>query len=238
MNTIIINEKDMDTMKYDGCQAEFMFDDFNMIINCRDEGRVKVEVRTDHDNKVMLFRADREIWYGIKYDLKAEDVYPEPGQMSIIVYDNQDVSIGELYLPIAQFTKMQDFKMAASRLFKNYEACLWLLTIITSYMVCIMMMGEERKRVIRQQNSSDKKNVSHSVEKGNKKKNRVFYLDDIVEYIANHTETESHHTIKCKCWDVRGHYRHYKSGKTVFIKSYRKGKQRDNVEPKSKEYIV
>lgn len=30
------------------------------------------------------------------------------------------------------------------------------------------------------------------------------------------------------CWDVRGHYRHYKSGKTVFIAPYEKGKDRNN----------
>lgn len=30
------------------------------------------------------------------------------------------------------------------------------------------------------------------------------------------------------CWSVRGHYRHYKNGKTVFIKSYEKGKNRNS----------
>ena len=238
MNTIIINEKDMDTKKYDGCHAEFMFDDFNMIIYSRDGARDKIEVRTDHDNKVMLFRINHGFWHGVKFDLELEEVFPEPGQMTIYLYDNQDIGIGQLYLPIAQFAKKQDLDMAVSKLFEGYETCIQALTLITSYMVCIMMMGEERKHVIRQRTPSGKKDVSYSVAKENNKKNRVFYLDDIVEYVANHTETESHHTISCECWDVRGHYRHYKSGKTVFIKSYRKGKQRDNVEPKSKEYIV
>lgn len=238
MNTIIINEKDMDTKKYYGCQAEFMFDDFNMIINLRGGERVKVEVRTDRDNKVLLFRLNHDFWYGAKYDLKPEEAYPESGQMSMFVYDNQDIGMGQLYLPTAQFTKNQDLEKVVLSLYENHGTYTGALTTITSYMVCIMMMGEERKRVIRQRTPSGKKDVSRSVTKENKKKNRVFYLDDIVEYVATHTETENHHTITCKCWDVRGHYRHYKSGKTVFIKSYRKGKQRDNVEPKSKEYIV
>lgn len=30
------------------------------------------------------------------------------------------------------------------------------------------------------------------------------------------------------CWNVRGHYRHYKNGKTIFIKSYEKGKKRNS----------
>lgn len=39
-----------------------------------------------------------------------------------------------------------------------------------------------------------------------------------------------HNIITCPCWGVAGHYRHYKNGKTVFIKSYRKGKHRDDPE--------
>lgn len=30
----------------------------------------------------------------------------------------------------------------------------------------------------------------------------------------------------CEAWSVRGHYRHYKSGRTVYIRPYRKGKGR------------
>lgn len=32
--------------------------------------------------------------------------------------------------------------------------------------------------------------------------------------------------ISCESWGVIGHYRHYKNGKTVFIKPYKKGKKR------------
>jgi len=39
-----------------------------------------------------------------------------------------------------------------------------------------------------------------------------------------------HNIITCPCWGVAGHYRHYKNGKTVFIKSYRKGKKRNDPE--------
>lgn len=34
--------------------------------------------------------------------------------------------------------------------------------------------------------------------------------------------------ITCPVWEVRGHMRHYKSGKAVYIAPYRKGKERDN----------
>lgn len=42
--------------------------------------------------------------------------------------------------------------------------------------------------------------------------------------------------IKCPEWSVRGHYRHYKSGKVVFINQYTKGKNRGKNLFESKEY--
>lgn len=52
------------------------------------------------------------------------------------------------------------------------------------------------------------------------------------EPIASHR----HGKITCPCWGVRGHYRHYKSGKVVFIEAYQKGKNRSNYSPK--EYQI
>lgn len=69
----------------------------------------------------------------------------------------------------------------------------------------------------------------------------VFLLDDIVEYINENGMSRTRHTgnvMKCPCWGVRGHYRHYKSGKVVFVKEYKKGKERANTEPKSKTYTI
>lgn len=40
--------------------------------------------------------------------------------------------------------------------------------------------------------------------------------------------------ITCPCWGVRGHFRHYKNGKVVFVEAYVKGKEKDNY--KGKEY--
>lgn len=42
----------------------------------------------------------------------------------------------------------------------------------------------------------------------------------------------------CECWGVRGHYRHYKNGKTVFIKPYEKGKKRNQGNYIEKRYVV
>lgn len=38
---------------------------------------------------------------------------------------------------------------------------------------------------------------------------------------------------KCTCWSVRGHVRHYKDGRTIWIKPYKKGSDRNGgIEPK------
>ena len=45
--------------------------------------------------------------------------------------------------------------------------------------------------------------------------------------------------ITCPVWTVRGHMRHYKSGKTVYVAPYRKGKERDSASAASgKEYVL
>ena len=40
------------------------------------------------------------------------------------------------------------------------------------------------------------------------------------------------HEITCLAWGVRGHYRHYKDGRVIFIKPYVKGKKRDEYQGK------
>lgn len=45
--------------------------------------------------------------------------------------------------------------------------------------------------------------------------------------------------ITCPVWTVRGHMRHYKNGKTVYVAPYRKGKERDSASAVSgKEYVL
>ena len=47
------------------------------------------------------------------------------------------------------------------------------------------------------------------------------------------------HVYTCPVWEVRGHMRHYKSGKTVYVAPYRKGKERDSASAVSgKEYVL
>lgn len=56
---------------------------------------------------------------------------------------------------------------------------------------------------------------------------RTVYIDGAV--IGSLVEKSSaDRKIDCPCWGVMGHWRCYKSGKRVWIKPYRKGKERNN----------
>lgn len=60
----------------------------------------------------------------------------------------------------------------------------------------------------------------------------------IVKYYSLESEEVRRHFIKCDCWGVAGHWRHYKSGKKVFISPYKKGINRDKKEPSNKTYLL
>ena len=69
--------------------------------------------------------------------------------------------------------------------------------------------------------------------KKNEGKDITLDLDTAVRYIKK----KGLHKIHCELWGVRGHYRHYKSGKVVFIEAYQKGKKR-NTKKLDKTYVV
>ena len=105
--------------------------------------------------------------------------------------------------------------------------------IILFYMGYIMNYPREHKK---ERLSSHRYSHEHKV---STRQNKIYLFDDIVKYISEKYVPEGgHHSIQCPCWDVRGHYRHDKSGKVVFIQSYRKGKDKDTAQPKPKQYIA
>ncbi len=66
------------------------------------------------------------------------------------------------------------------------------------------------------------------------KKDIVYSLTDCVRKYSRHIN-HCKHVYTCEHWEVRGHYRHYKSGKVVYVKPFEKGKNRDT-ELKDKVY--
>lgn len=70
-------------------------------------------------------------------------------------------------------------------------------------------------------------------------KNRVVLKTTYELSLTHYSLTHIRHEFKCLCWGVRGHYRHLANGKVVFIKPFRKGKERNNLTAfKEKEYLL
>lgn len=103
--------------------------------------------------------------------------------------------------------------------------------------ICNYIMSAKRNRKIIKGQGNNKNKIKKEIKTSIPQK--VYLLDEIIEYVyENKLNRSNHNEIQCPCWSVRGHYRHYKSGKVVFVKNYLKGKKRDTEQPKPKEYFV
>lgn len=60
------------------------------------------------------------------------------------------------------------------------------------------------------------------------RKTKMVKVIRVSDAVIVRQDPRGHHKISCPCWGVAGHMRTYKSGKQVWIKPYRKGKQRNN----------
>lgn len=103
----------------------------------------------------------------------------------------------------------------------------------------LYIMNTPRERTERPKNT--KIPNTQKAESKVSRENKIYLLDEIVDY-ANQNGLcnikNNNHKIKCPCWSVRGHYRHYKSGKITFIKNYEKGKEKGKATPKEKTYVI
>ncbi len=106
-----------------------------------------------------------------------------------------------------------------------------------SFKTMLYIMNTPRNRVVKPK----KKHKAESNSKtGNIRNDKIYLLDDIVEYVNENgfsNQKKRNHIMDCPCWSVRGHYRHYKSGKVIFVKSYKKGKNKD-MDPKTSIYTL
>lgn len=102
----------------------------------------------------------------------------------------------------------------------------------------IYIMNTPRDKIIKPKTSKEK--IGKTARITNSNTDKIYLLDEIVDYVNENglTILPGKHIINCPCWSVRGHYRHYKSGKVVFIKKYEKGKEKGKVKPKDKTYTI
>lgn len=103
----------------------------------------------------------------------------------------------------------------------------------------LYIMNAPRERTERPKTPKDK--TRKKSESKTNRENKIYLLDEIVDYVNENGLTvakSGNHTITCPCWSVRGHYRRYKNGNVVFVKSYEKGKEKGKAKPKNKVYTI
>ena len=105
---------------------------------------------------------------------------------------------------------------------------------------CDYIMNYKRNKVYKKATETNISSIKHNAVKSNSTVKKVYLFNEIVNYVREQecNSENKHNEITCPCWEVRGFYRHYKSGKVIWVNSFKKGKQRDKVEPKPKTYIA
>lgn len=95
---------------------------------------------------------------------------------------------------------------------------------ITKYMALILTINFKfinSKRSYVEEYGDDfgkRRNKSHKTTTSSQK----IYVGDVI--VTLHGRKNNGYQRKTESWGVRGHYRHYKSGKTIFIEAFQKGK--------------
>lgn len=215
MNTIIVDYEKVWPYFNDGTEKEFIFDYFKLYINFPTYKQLKYKIKLV--DGIVMGEAKR---------------IDDNGNEIVIRWVLSDGEYKNSYIKAACFINGNPAE-------KGYnKAVLDEVRNLTALLDGIMSVPrkKENKKVAESgiKRKTEEKDYCY-------KPKKVFLLDDIVEYINENGMSRTKHignVIKCPCWDVRGHYRHYKSGKTVFVKNYVKGKERNKEKPKEREYYI
>ena len=204
--------------------TDFIFDKFNLLMYDNSDGyekKLEVEILGIENSRMMLkFSFYMANMYGEYVPLDCMDKYNE-SEYQIQIMMRENIPTEKYTIPIENVKKAAQYIEAEIFMAMDY----------------IMRNGLERQREWKiSPNTKHKYSHEHRTSTTN---NKIYLFDDIVRYVAeNYTSPHGSHKVTCPCWEVRGHYRHYKSGKVVFVPAYRKGKQKDKVTPIPHEYYA
>lgn len=215
MNIIEIpSDHEMFSKEFQGQIDNFIYDEFGILIN--ENGKISI-------GACVLF--EKEI---------------EGTEIQLVVLDNHPID-NVCYMIKLSENNNDGLEVTCNTNKKKFLDIGHDLAQLVLRVICYIM-SEPRKRKARPKLPREKQEKVEKERKEEKRKdNRIFLLDDIVEYVLENElniNTDTSYKINCPCWSVRGHYRHYKSGKVIFVENYKKGKDKDKTEPKSKTYTV
>lgn len=121
----------------------------------------------------------------------------------------------------------------------NLKAC---IDLFKGVLICAdyLLKHPEEKRKERHTRSHNKNNSSSKSFQKQTDSVQVISMNSLRfktanKKVANMLKSKKVHRM-AESWSVRGHYRHYKSGKVIFIESFEKGKNRKQAPQKKTKY--
>lgn len=169
-------------------------------------GKIKIEYNLDSDNV-------------IEWENSLITVLVRRGYVDPIEYLNKQNDVEEIHA--------------------NLKAC---INLFKGVLICAdhLLKHPEEKRKERQTRSRNGNNPSNKSFQKQANSVQVISLNSlrfktVNKKVANMLKSKKVHRM-AESWSVRGHYRHYKSGKVIFIKSFEKGKNRKQASQKKTKY--
>jgi len=115
---------------------------------------------------------------------------------------------------------------------KNHAKVILFISKVTIPLLEIELCGLNKRTIIKTK-SDEKRTFGEAEEIAKTHDQKSIVLSNGIIYCKVYDDKRSYKR-QCESWEVKGHYRHYKSGKVVFIKAYMKGTGTAN----DKRYIV
>lgn len=141
---------------------------------------------------------------------------------------------GRLSMELSDNTNVMGW-LTKSNLLPNGEEVMywqWMMDVffsINSFMLHFGDVTMEVETKVAQEQAQNRQQRRH-----NKNAVRLFKSYKLIKNWKSQARKKAE--ITCPAWGVRGHFRHYRNGKVVFVEAYVKGKERANY--KGKEYAL
>ena len=232
-NKIILSTEEykmiLNDYKYERYFNEFIFDRFAIVLRL-DSGKAIIEVETDGKVKIRLISGHEFMDRYFIYEENEERLTVKDLDGKRLFYIKND---GNLIKNSLENIKGVD---------KNTDGDILRLSVyalaIRNTKQYIMNESYKRKVVVKNsmtvEGTGDYKDLKKKI---NNHKGQ--YVTCLLKDIVNYATVVGHKEIHCECWSVRGHFRHYKNGKIVWIKNYEKGTKRNTgLNTDNKTYVL
>ena len=220
-NKIILTAEEfkmiMNDYKYDMYFDTFIFDRFALVLKL-DSGKAIIEVESDGEVKIRLISGHEFHDRYFIYEENSERITVKDLDGKRLFYYNRGEDLTDMNFKDVKGVKKDEA-------LDNIRLSVYALAIrnIKQY---IMNESYKRKVIVKNnmtvEGTNDYKDLKKKI---NDHKGQ--YIACLLKDIVNYATVIGHKEIHCECWSVRGHFRHYKNGKIVWVKSYEKGTKRN-----------